>query len=660
MNPNNTNEHSSERNYITNSREVKRENSLETNQNKEEAIYNQLGQIQQRLDGFTENFEQITGKISELTRLFLEFQNTVNGKEVEKKNAETQTEPFLMESIYERKMQELGSSLQEKDKRIEELTEQHEKDSLSRMVNREEIEKLTEHLNNLQEKKEELEKQLEESRNNEAELTEKIERLNQKIERSREKRRKIREEKDSEINELMKQVADLEQQLEQIKRNEQKVQQENEKLKEKINQTNQRLEQTKAKNSTKKSTSQDKFTYIKPIRNHIIYKCNTSLYRQSHYDISNGVATGGETPTTILVKANGKPKNWESILEIRYANDILHNEVKDPKVIFYRSDDNNCYIILRIDGNNHGVIYGLNERCVEIGKNSFSVYEVSGDVGSFTDDVSRLIYVDNSGLYIVSAEENPVEQVSTTYKEDGQFNFKGSIIKVSATDGSITLNNEEITKDNFFDNWVEEGSKIILSTKQPEQNEVLKNFYPSRGDYERIYLQYFTFKGFKARRGLNTFTEKQEFFKYAGYVKNRGRNWMNLFINKRLQLVNARKKSKAEELVRDGTFSSILSLYNDRGDISFNIPSTISGYSQKVRDAIATQVAASGKKTSYLDRRGTVVPYNIWDMAKNNSDLFKNPEFIKSLKPAFAELEKDYEHNKESEMWIPFEIVRNL
>jgi hypothetical protein len=47
-------------------------------------------------------------------------------------------------------------------------------------------------------------------------------------------------------------------------------------------------------------------------------------------------------------------------------------------------------------------------------------------------------------------------------------------------------------------------------------------------------------------------------------------------------------------------------------------------------------------------------------MVHQNQDLFKDPEFVRNLKPKFAEIEKDYEHNKESQMWIPFEIVRNL
>ena len=625
--------------------------SLRMHEEKDKLIANQVNIIaafNQRLHDLESSVQTLQKENENWESLFREKTNEVGDlkdkieKEIlaKKMNAEKVEELQKQIKKVRGEKEELRSSLQEKDKKIEELTEQHEMDSLSLGVNKEEVGKLTEYLGHLREEKEELEKQLEESRNNEAELTEEIERLNQKIERSREKRRKIREEKNSEINELMEQVADLEQQLKQIKRNEQKVQQENEKLKEKINQTNQRLEQTKAKNSAKKSTSQDKFTYIRPIRNHKVYKCNAALYRQSHYDTSNGVSTGGETPTTILVKSNGKPKNWESILEIRYANDVLHNEVRNPKVIFYRSDDSNCYIILRIDGNNHGIVYGLNERCTEVGKNYFSVYEVSGDVGSFTDNVSRLIYVDNSGLYIVSAEENPVNQVSATYKEEGQFNFKEAVIKVSAADGSITWNGEPITKDNFFDNWVKEAREVqkvvfkdgertimeketepwqVLSTKQPSEKEVFRNFYPPYGSYLGI------------MGWLNVFTERE------------GRNWLNFFVRKRLQFTKEMNVQRCEKLIKNGTVAKILHLY---------ISNLNPILDKRIRDIIVNQLQKNNMPKPWID-----FDYYSPD---NIVSPFRNTEFVKSLKPEFAAIEKDYERNKESDIWFLFEIIRSL
>lgn len=215
-----------------------------------------------------------------------------------------------------------------------------------------------------------------------------------------------------------------------------------------------------------------------------------NTYLQYHYDLSNNSKIGYATPTTVITKDD--LKNWNDISKIRYANDVSYDKLENPKVILYRNKDNSCYIILRIQENKHGVFYGINESHIELGGKSFSVYDVSKDVGSFTDGVERLIYVDESGLYFVSANENPVEDVINAYQNEGKFNFKGSVIKVSAIDGTITLDDEPITKDNFFDNWVLDEREVerrgkerktVLSTEQPKPNEILRNFYPPKGRY---------------------------------------------------------------------------------------------------------------------------------------------------------------------------------
>ncbi|MCR4623616.1 MAG: hypothetical protein K5780_03100 [Alphaproteobacteria bacterium] len=396
-----------------------------------------------------------------------------------------------------------------------------------------------------------------------------------------------------------------------------------------------------------------------------------NTYMQYHYDLSNNSKIGYATPTTVITITKDDLKNWNDISEIRYANDVSYDKLGNPKVILYRNKDNSCYIILRTDdGKKYGVFYGLDERNVEIGRNSFAVYDVSDDVGSFTDGVERLIYVDESGLYFVPVAGNSVEDVTDSYQKGGKFNFKGSVIKVSAIDGTITWNGNAITKDNFFDNWVVEEShafqrtkngfvgippswnKIVLSTKQPKSNEILRNFYPPNGRYDGIYFQ-------------EVKNERGEYRSVSMNSYRGGISWLNSFVSKRLSLTKATNKNGAEELVRDGTFASILSLPKELFTPSSSMFGSDLGYYQKVYDAVEAQVVEAKKEqpqtgVSLGRSNNSAIPKSISGMVSQNPTLFKNPDFVRKLKPAFAELEKDYEHNKGSELWLPFEIVRNL
>lgn len=100
-----------------------------------------------------------------------------------------------------------------------------------------------------------------------------------------------------------------------------------------------------------------------------------------------------------------------------------------------------------------------------------------------------------------------------------------------------------------------------------------------------------------------------------------------------------------------------MSVHSDKNFEGYKYIKNSIGYTQGVRDAIAAQVAAKGKRTSGACNASMPAP--ISEMVRY-SDLFKDPNFVRNLKPSFAELEKDYEHNKESELWLPFEIVKNL
>jgi len=391
-------------------------------------------------------------------------------------------------------------------------------------------------------------------------------------------------------------------------------------------------------------------------------------YLQHHYVQSNNSKIGHATPTTLVTVTGDDLKGWNDISEIRYANDVSYDKLENPKVILYRNKDNSCYIILRIGGNKHGVFYGINEKNVELGGKSFSAYDVSEDVGSFTDDVSRLIYADESGLYFVPKAENSVENVIDTYQKEGKFVFKGSVIKVSAVDGTITWDGKPITKHNFFDNWIQEEREVerevskergrtviekvketkqILSTKQPKSEEIIRNFYPPKGDYIGMLIgkekRDLSYNNWLNNGWLNIFDENS-WQKNSNEVYSGGREWIDFFIDKRRHHTKEINVQKCEELITDGTFASILyryAVYNDK--------------------RISDIVVSNGGSTSHREN-GNLREYrnSPRDIIRYNDRKLEDPSFVKNLKQGFAEIEKDFEYTKGTDMWLPFKIVRNL
>ncbi len=389
-------------------------------------------------------------------------------------------------------------------------------------------------------------------------------------------------------------------------------------------------------------------------------------YRQYHYVPSNNSKIGRATPTKIN-SVSGDLRCWNDISEIRYANDVSYDKLENPKVILYRNKDNSCYIILRIGDNKHGVFYGVNERNVEIGRQSFAVYEVSEDVGSFTDDVPRRIYVDESGLYFVPIEGNSIKDVIKTYQSEGKFNFKGSVIKVSAIDGSITWNGKPITEDNFFDNWVVEEKEIkksitstkgesgwttvketktVVSKKTPKKEEIFRNFYPPNGKYygligrkESDSNSYYS--GGVCYKWLTIFAESS--MRSNNITTLGGREWINSFVDRRRQSTKEMNAKRYEELVRDGTFASILRSYND---------------DKKISDIIVSK----GGSTSHRGSDGYIRRYenSPREIIMYNAGKLSDPSFVKKLKQDFADIEKDYEYTKGTDLGLPFEIVKNL
>jgi len=360
------------------------------------------------------------------------------------------------------------------------------------------------------------------------------------------------------------------------------------------------------------------------------------------------------TPTTVDAAVD----NFNDIAEIRYANDVRYNELMNPKVILSRNQDNSCYIIISINKTKYTVFYGVNGRNIELGEKSFSVYEISDVVKSFTDNILRLIYVDISGLYFVPSKENSVRDIINTYQKENKFNFKGPVLSVSVLDGSIIYDGQPITEKNFFDNWIEniknqgfgieKEINIILSSIRPKPIEILRNFYPPGGCYKEIFAATCCDNKYKFD-WLNAYGSPNN------KVNLEGKIWLNFFLNKYISILKSKSKIGCQELVKDGTFSSILSIYNDKYIIDHLSRKSINdiGYNQNVYNAIK----------GVLTKESTANYESVWcisSMVSKNMYLFKDPEFVKKLKPSFEKVSKEYEDYKKSDKWLPFEIVKNI
>ncbi|MBO6056435.1 MAG: hypothetical protein J6P84_05680 [Alphaproteobacteria bacterium] len=145
------------------------------------------------------------------------------------------------------------------------------------------------------------------------------------------------------------------------------------------------------------------------------------------------------TPTHIFTYPDGTPAHFRNIQKIDYteSNVTFYKDIKSRKCCIDIYDDeknpNKCRII-GVDGHNYDLpMYG-----------NIEIYKVSDKENSFTDSTPRLIYVDHTGLYIVSEKENPLKIIFKNCTENKDFNFKGEVIKISAIDGK-----REVTGINF-------------------------------------------------------------------------------------------------------------------------------------------------------------------------------------------------------------------
>lgn len=211
----------------------------------------------------------------------------------------------------------------------------------------------------------------------------------------------------------------------------------------------------------KTCASRDFFTYIgenQPIEPKDRYE----IYSQYHYELVKDHMIGFSTPTTVLVYPKGNPRIWSDIREIHYSHDVSYQHLVNPKVSFFRNRNNTCNILL----NSVNVIRGTNERHIVIQNNSFATYEVLESLDSFLDDISRRIYVDITGLYIVTEENNSIQDIITRYEKKGRLEFKNPsyIVKISASTGDMAVGNIPITADNFIEKSCEEAPLTYTDT----------------------------------------------------------------------------------------------------------------------------------------------------------------------------------------------------
>lgn len=150
------------------------------------------------------------------------------------------------------------------------------------------------------------------------------------------------------------------------------------------------------------------------------------------------------TPTHIFTYPDGNPSLFRDIQKIDYteSNVTFVKDIKTRKCCIDIYDDeknpNKCRII------------GVNGHNITGNDNNFEVYNVAEEANSFTDSKQRLIYIDHTGLYIVSEKENPIKDISKNYIQNRKFDFKGEIIKISAIDGKREVSGFDKNKKAIF------------------------------------------------------------------------------------------------------------------------------------------------------------------------------------------------------------------
>jgi len=168
------------------------------------------------------------------------------------------------------------------------------------------------------------------------------------------------------------------------------------------------------------------------------------------------------TPTHIKTYPNGDPSCLMDVQAINYTK---------RGVLLFKDYENNCCIDIydekqsnpykcRIIGINGGTYHGDNN----FDNSYYSIYETLPDVGSFVDKKPYLIYIDYTGLYIISAKKYSIQHIVENHCNFLEsLKHEGSIIKISALDEKRTINNQPIVSENFAkSNAVEKNTKAFF------------------------------------------------------------------------------------------------------------------------------------------------------------------------------------------------------
>ncbi len=175
-------------------------------------------------------------------------------------------------------------------------------------------------------------------------------------------------------------------------------------------------------------------------------KISNNEYIQYHHEPAADQVkanVGRITSTHVRTYGGVYPDSLWKIQAISYS---------DSGVILIKDCNNNCFIDIYESPNNPNKcrVIGINGRNIHIESHCFSVYDVSLKEKSFMNNKNKLIFVDNSGTYIVPTEQNPIDTVVSTYAQNKKFNFKGSVIKISAIYNTRLINGQKITSNDFL------------------------------------------------------------------------------------------------------------------------------------------------------------------------------------------------------------------
>lgn len=649
-----------------------------------EALREETVKRDQILMEFLKDYMKSTGQnfiheskieISKLTKQLEESQNNEESlkeiiknenkqiTELKSKLAELRMEKIKYDTVeirlstYKKEAKDRENSLKTRINELEkQLQETHAHESQNQKESKEAIENLENQLEKIQKEKEELKDQLNEYKKREQQANqEKEEEEKQKTTRTRSS-----EDLKSNVKRVEQQIVNLNLMLEQSNIEIEAKENEINAMKDQIEKLKQQVEQAqtkKSENSINKSNGEEKFIFIRSVASSLsLYPFIVSKYQQYHYNTSTNVSIGSRTPTILLTRQRRTPVKWDNILEIRYAT------LSDFTVTLIRNDDTSCYIDFIYKSNDdaneqikRAIVLGQEEQVINNNINSFLVYKVCQDLESFTDDVPRLIYISRKGLYIVQEEKNSIDEVCNKYQSTGIFVFNGPVLKVSAIDGTVKLDNQLLTGKNFYDHgtMIENFNKYHTldldltgpppRKHKPRKYEILNNFINYFDNEDRLFTSY-----------DNQCNE----YEYNNRIDIGTFVCENLSLNRFKQKIKSR--SGCEEIIRDGTYAKLLAseVHQIEGGKNSksskkNVLSLLleidreSGNSVNLKERIINEIKERGVEGIYtfykipeknFEKEMNKKNFRIIDETIIHHFLFKDPDFWRPLKKPLQNL----------------------